>query len=468
VSSSIRTGVARDYRSSVLVAALSSAFGVVLIQISGALTTMITADDLGSSGLVRVLLAIVAFVFIAIAVYVGSIVTVNTVATIIAGRTRTIALIRLIGSSARALRRSIAAEGLRIGLVGAVLGALVGTAISFTVLRIAVGSGTIPDLDYRLLDPLALAPILIVVLSTWLASWVGSRRVLKVSPVQAVGAAQELTREESLARPARNVTAIVLAAVGLALLAGGVALGLVSPLGILVGLLGGLLSFTGIILGAHLVMPPILRLTGRMLGNGAAARLAAENALRSPERSSRSTIGLVIGVTLITMFAVAGQSYQDMMTRAQQARPEMYQGVDQVVAVTIAIFSVLIGFSALIAAVGMVNNLALSVLQRSRELGLLRALGFTASQVRRMILAESTQMTIAAVGLGLVLGVFYGWAGAQSLLGWQNGVGLIAPSIPWQLLVLSVAGAAILTLVASVAPARRATRVSPIVALAAE
>ena len=57
--------------------------------------------------------------------------------------------------------------------------------------------------------------------------------------------------------------------------------------------------------------------------------------------------------------------------------------------VTVGVFTVLIGFSALIAAVGMVNTLSLSVMQRTRELGLLRALGFDRRQLRGMIVAES-------------------------------------------------------------------------------
>jgi putative ABC transport system permease protein len=216
-------------------------------------------------------------------------------------------------------------------------------------------------------------------------------------------------------------------------------------------------------------MPVALRLTGRMFGSSATARLAAENAVRYPERSSRTTIGLVIGVTLVTMFAVAVQSYQQIIRQAQAAQPEVYQGVDQMLAVTVVVFSVLTGFSALIAAIGMINNLSMSVLQRTRELGLLRALGFTARQVRSMILAESAQLTVAAVLVGLVLGIFYGWAGAQSLLGSiQGSPGLVLPAVPLALLGILVAAAAALTVVASVAPSRRATRIAPVAALAVE
>jgi putative ABC transport system permease protein len=217
------------------------------------------------------------------------------------------------------------------------------------------------------------------------------------------------------------------------------------------------------------VMPVALRLTGRMFGRSAPARLAAENAVRYPERSSRTTIGLVIGVTLITMFAVCVETYQVIITEAQKAQPEVYQGVDQTLTVTVVVFSVLMGFSALIAAVGMVNNLSMSVLQRTRELGLLRALGFTARQVRTMILAESAQLTVAAVLVGLVLGTFYGWAGAQSLLGSITGSpGIVLPAIPLALLAILAVAAAVLTLVASVAPSRRATRIAPVAALAVE
>jgi putative ABC transport system permease protein len=216
-------------------------------------------------------------------------------------------------------------------------------------------------------------------------------------------------------------------------------------------------------------MPPALRLVGRMLGSSAAARLAAENAVRYPERSSRTTIGLVIGVTLVTMFAVAVASFQFIVSEAQAAEPELYAGTEQLLLVTVVIFSVLIGFSALIAAVGMVNNLSLSVLQRTRELGLLRALGFTSRQLRGMIRAEAAQLTVASILVGLVLGTFYGWAGAQSLLGGMYGApGLILPVVPLWLLVTVVVAAAVLTVAASVAPTRRATRIAPVVALAVD
>lgn len=460
----------REHGPSILVASLSSVFGVAVLETSSILGQVISADDVtGSSGLVSVFLALVALVFIAIAVYVGSVVTANTFATIVAGRSRTIALLRLVGSSAADQRRAVAREGLIVGVVGGVVGATAG--IVLAVLAVAFGqtSGFFPPIAFTFANPVLVLPIVAVIVTTSLASWIGSRRVLTVSPLQATGNALERGFDVSVARKGRNLVALTLVVLGGGFLVLGMLVGLVTPTGVLVGVVGGLLSFTGLVLGADRVMPPALRLVGRALGHGAAGRLAAENARRYPERSSRTTIGLVIGVTLVTMFAVTVESFQAMMRAAQEAEPEIYEGTDQVVLSVVVVFSVLMGFSALIAAVGMVNNLSLSVLQRTREFGLLRAIGFTSAQVRRMILAESVQLTLTAILVGLALGTVYGWAGAQSLLGSVNGSpGFVMPTIPLVLLLVVAVSAVVLTVVSSVTPSRRATRISPMAALDAE
>jgi putative ABC transport system permease protein len=459
----------REHGPSVLVAGLSAAFGVSVLQFVGVISQILAADRVtGQSDTVAVFLGLVALVFIVIAVYVGAIVTANTFGTIIAGRTRTIALLRLVGSSARTQRRAVAREGFAVGVAGAVLGALGGTAVTVATVVVGTVVGFMPtEVAYSYFSPVLALPVVAVVLTTWIASWVGSRRVLVVSPMQATGAAHEHSVAEASASKARTVTAAVLFVTGTLILGLAVLIGLVSSFGVLVGIVGGLLSFTGLVVGAHLVMPFALRLVGRLLGSSAPARLAAENAVRYPERSSRTTIGLVIGVTLVTMFAVAMQGYQNIITAAQQESPGYYEGIDGPLAMTLAVFSILTGFSAVIAAVGMVNNLSLSVLQRTRELGLLRALGFTGRQVRGMITAESAQLTAASLLVGLVLGFFYGWVGAQSMFGSVNGSpGFVVPGLPLPFLAGIIVLAAVLTLVASVGPSRRATRVTPVAALA--
>lgn len=471
---------ARDHRASILVSALSSAFGVALLACTNVLGAYIAASEVGDHGSARFALALVAGVFFVIAVFVGAIVTTNTFATVIAGRTRTIALLRLLGSSARAQRRSVAGEGLAVGMLGAAAGGLVAVVLALLAVRLFVWTAVLPDTLYPVITPSLLGPPAVVVVTTWLASWIGSRRVLSVAPVQALGAAEERPSAGIRSR-GRIAASLLLIVPGAALLAFGLMLGLglfagssvdavveFGRYGVLVAMAGGLLSFSGVIVAAPLFLPGVLRGIGMLFGRGAAGRLAAANALRNPERSSRTAIGLVIGVTLITMFVVATQSWLVIIRQAAASDPQLYRGTENVLTVTMLVFSVLVGFSALIAAVGVVNSLSLSVLHRRRELGLLRALGLSAAQVRRMILAESAQLTVAAVVCGLALGTLYGWIGAQTLLGQLPGAGLIAPAAPWPFIALIAVSAALLAVGASVAPTRRATRVPPVEALAVE
>jgi putative ABC transport system permease protein len=89
-----------------------------------------------------------------------------------------------------------------------------------------------------------------------------------------------------------------------------------------------------------------------------------------------------------------------------------------------------------------------------------------------MILIESAQVTITATVVGLVLGLFYGWAGAQSLLGSvsrkEAGIGFVPLSVPWLFMLATVIVALLFATAASLGPIRRAIRVSPVAALAVE
>lgn len=471
MTSRMRRGGLRGQGPTLLVASITGTFGVLLLQLTGVLALVVHTEPgtARSVHTVPLLLGIAAWLFIIIALYVSSIVTSNTVATVVAGRRREIALLRLIGSSGARERSRMAREGLTAGAIGGVIGILLGTALADAAASAAAATGLAPAVHYDFLAVKILFPAICVTLTTWLAAWAGARRVLSVRPIEALGNAAELDLGELRLRGRRHRNALVLVIVGMVLLASGVIGGLFTPLAVLIGIIGGILSFTGIVLGAEAVIPPVLRLIGGIFGRGPVAQLAARSALRNPERSSRMVIGITIGVTLVMTFSVTMTSYQDILNRATAADPNRYDGTQSVVAITIAIFSILIGISALIAAVGLVNALSLSVAQRTRELGLMRALGFDRRQLRVMLLAEAAALTIAATIVGLVLGFLYGWAGAQAMFGGIDGSpGLVLPGLPWGTVLVIVVAAAVLTLVAAVAPSRRATAVSPVVALAVE
>ena len=460
----------RGMGATVLVAAISTAFGVLLVSATGYIGAWLAADPtLGGSDTVTAIIGVLSVLLVGVAVYVASIVTANTFATIIAGRTRTIALLRLIGATARSQRRTVAGQGFAVGVIGAVIGLVSGTAAAAVLLRWADASLGITS-DYAVLQPTLVIPAVVVALTTWAGAWSGSRRVLAVTPLQAISGSTPRSHDDLAGARGRRVGAILLLLFGAALLALGVAVGLVSPLGVVVAFFGGVLSFTGLALAAVLIMPPLLRLTGRLFGRSAAARLAAENALRYPERSSRMAIGVVMGVTLVVMFAVANESVKAVLSASAGGEPpaEMNQFMDTFAAIMMGLVAV----SAVIAAVGLVNLLTIGVVQRRRELGLLRALGLTSRQVRRVVLLEAVHVTITSLALGLVLGILYGWIAAQSLLGavrvppaWEAPT-LVAPAVPWLPVLVVVGATAVLTVVAAVVPTRVATRVTAVEALA--
>lgn len=463
----------RGMGASILVAALSAAFGVILVEVTAYIGAVLQADPLiGDSGTLAFIVGMLSILLTAVAMYVAAIVTANTFVTIIAGRTRQIALMRLIGATARSQRAQVGRQGFLVGVLGAGIGLLAGLLLA--VVGVQIGSQLLDNdpTGFSLAQPFIVLPVVGVALTTWAAAWAGSRRVLSVTPLQALGGSVERTHDEVSGKPARHIGSWILLISGAVLLVGGVVIGLVTPLGVVVAFVGGILSFTGLVLGSVMFMPPVLRLVGRMFGSSATARLAAENALRYPERSSRMAIGVVMGVTLVTMFAVALESAKRlMMSQVTGEIPEEFFAPFDAFA---AIMMVLVAVSAVIAAVGLVNLLTIGVVQRRRELGLLRSIGLSNAQVRTMVLLEATHITVTATLTGLVLGVVYGWIAAQSLLGSVptlpdfTPAGLVAPQIPWIPVAIIVVATAVLTLVAAATPTRLATRVAPVEALAAD
>lgn len=457
-----------EFSSTVVVAALGALFGAVMLIASSTIGSVIASvQGLGDVQIVTTLLDVVGYLFLAIALYVSAVVTANTCSTVIAGQTRVIALQRLIGASGSTLRRQIARKGLLVGAVGAVVGTVLAVVLAVVAVRVLVGNGTLPDTSYTFAPPTLLVPLVAVVLTTWGAFATGSRRVLAVRPLEALSSTIEPRREDLRSSTGRIVVALLLVVVGAGLLVLGLLLGGSSPYGVLVAALGGFVSFTGIAVGATLFVPPVLALVGRIGAGNPAVLLSGRNALRAPGRASRATIGLVIGVTLLVTFAVALGTFQHQIEAQLGGDAQTREALSTTFATLNTVVSVLTGFSGVIAAVGVVNALALGVLQRRREIGLLRALGFTGAQVRAMIIVEALQMVVTALVMGLVLGTLYGWAGAVALFGSQVSGG-IAPVLPITTVVIVVVGAVVLAVAASVAPVRNVMRVAPTEALAVE
>jgi putative ABC transport system permease protein len=125
---------------------------------------------------------------------------------------------------------------------------------------------------------------------------------------------------------------------------------------------------------------------------------------------------------------------------------------------------VLLALAILIALFGIVNTLALSVFERIRELGLLRAVGMTRPQVRRMVTYEAIVVAVIGAYLGVVIGSFFGWATVKAL----HDAGVITFSYPVGTVIVFVVLAAIAGVIAGLLPARRAARTDILRAVTSE
>ncbi len=124
----------------------------------------------------------------------------------------------------------------------------------------------------------------------------------------------------------------------------------------------------------------------------------------------------------------------------------------------------LLGLAIVIAVLGIVNTLALSVIERTREIGLLRAIGVTRPQLRRMITLESVIIALLGSVLGVALGVAFGAALQHALA--DSGLDRLV--LPWEQLALYLVAAVVVGVVAALWPARRAARLDLLQAIATE
>jgi putative ABC transport system permease protein len=128
----------------------------------------------------------------------------------------------------------------------------------------------------------------------------------------------------------------------------------------------------------------------------------------------------------------------------------------------LSIVYVLLALSILIALVGVVNTLALSVIERTREIGLMRAVGMQRRQVRAMVRGEAVVVALIGAVLGLVLGVALGAAVVSAI----SSTGITTLAIPVRTIVVVLVLSAFFGVVAAVGPARRAAKLDVLGAIA--
>jgi putative ABC transport system permease protein len=147
-----------------------------------------------------------------------------------------------------------------------------------------------------------------------------------------------------------------------------------------------------------------------------------------------------------------------------QTRSEYVGQSTQIFDTVLIMVQVLLGLAMLIAVLGIVNTLVLSVLERTRELGLLRAIGLKRGQAMRMITVESVVITIFGALLGITVGAALGSAVVHAL----KDQGFTELALPWTLMFSYVIAAAFVGVVAAIIPAIRAARLNVLGAISYE
>jgi len=130
----------------------------------------------------------------------------------------------------------------------------------------------------------------------------------------------------------------------------------------------------------------------------------------------------------------------------------------------LAIITVFLGLSLFIAVLGITNTLALSVFERTRELGLLRAVGMTRRQLRRMIRWEAVIIALFGGLLGVAIGVLFGMAAIAAIP--ETFIDVV--SVPVQRLAFYLLISGMFGMLAAIFPARRASRLDVLEAIGYE
>ena len=154
----------------------------------------------------------------------------------------------------------------------------------------------------------------------------------------------------------------------------------------------------------------------------------------------------------------------DYPTVTVQTQEELKEQIEDQAAALLAILIALLGLAIFIAVLGIINTLLLSVLERTREIGMLRAVGTSRRQVRGMIMLESVVLALFGAITGLVLGVAFGVTLQNAL----SGFGFTVLGVPWVLLGFLLLIAMLVGALAALWPARRASRLDVLQAITTE
>ncbi len=155
---------------------------------------------------------------------------------------------------------------------------------------------------------------------------------------------------------------------------------------------------------------------------------------------------------------------EDVPTAQVQTLAELSSDVEQQINQLLNLITGLLALAVIIALIGVTNTMTLSVFERTREIGLLRAVGLSRRQTRRMVRAEASIIAVFGAVLGVVIGLFFAWSILQAL----RDEGFSAFVVPVGTLALWIVVTGLLGVVFAILPAWRASRLNVLDAIAYE
>jgi putative ABC transport system permease protein len=211
-----------------------------------------------------------------------------------------------------------------------------------------------------------------------------------------------------------------------------------------------------------------LTVAGTYDGNELIRGIMIDNAVLTPHLSDPGDMQVMVKTS-----GGASQSAKDRLVKALGANPaikvqdkkDLSQQIAQVFTLILNMVYGLLAMAVIVAVLGVINTLAMSVFERSQEIGMLRAIGLDRTGVKRMVRLESLVISLFGGVLGIGLGVFFGWAAGEL-------VGARMPTyelvVPWARIAVFLLLAGTVGVLAALWPARRAARLNMLSAIKAE
>jgi putative ABC transport system permease protein len=246
--------------------------------------------------------------FAGVALFVSAFFINNTFSILVGQRTRQLALLRSIGGTPAQITRSVVLEAVGVGLLASVLGVGFGLLIALALQAILSAAGFgLPPQSLSLAGRTVVAALVVGVGATVLASLAPARRASRVAPVE--GMRGELRARRSSMR-LRRVAGSVLVIGGGGLMLFGLFVADATTTTLAALAVGAIAVFVGVAQLGPVVAIPVASVLGRPIAPlfGTAGRLAHANAVRNPERTSKTASALMIGLALVTMVFVVGTS----------------------------------------------------------------------------------------------------------------------------------------------------------------